>query len=125
MQRTWCADTGKLFLHNSFNPAPAPGPLHSLPAPEATKHEAKCFIACFWLQKEAFICSFIPSQINTKTEPASELDGFSGSYSIPNTPGSSVQVLTVASEGTACLDLPHTMVLLPLLIFEQCVCQLR
>lgn len=57
--------------------------------------------------------------------PASELDGFSGSHSAPNTPGSSGQVFTVASGGTACLDSSRTTVLLPLLIFEQCVCQLR
>lgn len=37
-------------------------------------------------------------------QPASELDSFSGSYSEPNMPGNSAQVLTVASEGTACLD---------------------
>lgn len=57
--------------------------------------------------------------------PASELDGFSGSHSAPNTPGSSGQAFTVASGGTACLDSSRTTVLLPLLIFEQCVCQLR
>lgn len=66
--------------------------------------------------------------IMTKTgvaQAASELDGFSGPRSASNMPGNSIQVLTVAREGAACLDWSRTMVLLPLLIFDQCVCQLR
>lgn len=104
-------------------------PAHSLCAPGAAERNAKCFITCFRLQKVAFCVVLSPvTLIMTKTgaaQPAPELDGFSGSCSAPNMPGNSIQVLTVASGGAACLDYSRTMVLLPLLIFEQCVCQLR